>query len=560
MIGFCFWNIKAFEVKVLLQKRSCAELEQNCITIKTAHGFIVSSHPVLSIGNEYNQKDCVISCCNQIITVNGNREHSPFYISPVLSLTDQTFLKKTVEDWFEKNRESIYENESSLQSFFNAFIEKKSEVSHKSYENVTVFMKDVFIQFFLNCIDQFGDCTPMISVQTLEQHIDLFLKMSMKKRFLSELMVRQLSKKEKKLLQDDQQFRFEFFSQHLFVVTQELLEQFVLLLPRNFLSQIIKKDVGCLTININKYVGVFSVVQESGNVYLVNCLDIDDYLFSVIHYEGWPGWPLEMNKVLAVICRTYLVWQVLQAQKIKRPYHIEDNIRHQSYKGHHKNDKLKQAIQETRDVCIAYKNKPILAMFDACCGGIVPARIDQVSYKSYPYLLRKTPCVYCRDCKIAKWKATFTHDTLLATIKKAFPQMAVIDDMEVTKKDAAELVKNVSIWSDGKCYNVTGKKIYSLFPEVKSFSFDIALSGKKTNINDRHSSKNKTKNPKKSKSDGNNNRFQKSFVISGKGYGHHMGLCQWGAASLVKEYDWNYQKVLQFYYPGTNLIKLTYQR
>ena len=41
----------------------------------------------------------------------------------------------------------------------------------------------------------------------------------------------------------------------------------------------------------------------------------------------------------------------------------------------------------------------------------------------------------------------------------------------------------------------------------------------------------------------------------GKGYGHHLGICQWGARYMV-DAGWNYQRILQFYYPGADFMKL----
>ena len=43
-----------------------------------------------------------------------------------------------------------------------------------------------------------------------------------------------------------------------------------------------------------------------------------------------------------------------------------------------------------------------------------------------------------------------------------------------------------------------------------------------------------------------------TFVFSGKGWGHGVGLSQWGAKSLAEQ-GWKYAKILQHYYPGTNL-------
>ncbi len=45
------------------------------------------------------------------------------------------------------------------------------------------------------------------------------------------------------------------------------------------------------------------------------------------------------------------------------------------------------------------------------------------------------------------------------------------------------------------------------------------------------------------------------ITFKGTGYGHHMGLCQWGARELVNQ-GWNYKKILHFYYPGTTFMKL----
>ena len=44
-------------------------------------------------------------------------------------------------------------------------------------------------------------------------------------------------------------------------------------------------------------------------------------------------------------------------------------------------------------------------------------------------------------------------------------------------------------------------------------------------------------------------------MFKGTGYGHHIGLCQWGARELVSQ-GWDYKKILHFYYPDTTFMKL----
>ncbi len=41
-----------------------------------------------------------------------------------------------------------------------------------------------------------------------------------------------------------------------------------------------------------------------------------------------------------------------------------------------------------------------------------------------------------------------------------------------------------------------------------------------------------------------------SIVIRGKGFGHGVGLCQWGAMALSQK-GWSYEEILNHYYPGT---------
>ncbi len=45
------------------------------------------------------------------------------------------------------------------------------------------------------------------------------------------------------------------------------------------------------------------------------------------------------------------------------------------------------------------------------------------------------------------------------------------------------------------------------------------------------------------------------IIIDGNGYGHGVGLCQWGAIHLSQE-GWNYEDILEHYFPGTSIGKL----
>lgn len=283
---------------------------------------------------------------------------------------------------------------------------------------------------------------------------------------------------------------------------------------------------GMLTFNGNTYQGAFVLSKYEGNALLVNSLDIEQYVYSVLRSESWPGWPLEVNKAFAIMCRTYVIAMVLRSASNTKPYHIQNTNIHQVYNGFHKSTILQQAIEQTRGVFLSYDKKPIVAMFDSCCGGIIPARMKDVDFKKAPYLARKKVCTYCKNCSLYSWRAEYPVSTVLKALNTVkHPHIKQIKDMKISNKDAAGAVHEVSVKDKKRTVHVAGKKVYSLFKKVKSFCFTIK---KKAN----------------------------SVVFTGRGYGHHLGVCQWGAREMVRR-GYSYKKILQFYYPNTTFMRLS---
>ncbi len=286
---------------------------------------------------------------------------------------------------------------------------------------------------------------------------------------------------------------------------------------------IVPRD-GHLSFNDKIYQGSFLVQQQDRSTLLINILNLEDYIFSVLRWESWPGWPLEVNKVFAIASRSYIIAMMREARNNKRSYHVKDTNIHQTYNGVHNAGYLKDAVEQTRGIFLAYDKQPIVAMFDSCCGGIIPAGIEGINFDKAPYLAREYACTYCKNCKIYNWQATYAITDLEHHIKKEISHVKKIKNIQISKKDPAGTVQEVAIKSVGSSISLSGKKLYSLLKEIKSFCFSV------------------------SKQPG-------SVIFHGRGYGHHLGLCQWGARQMVRD-GWDYKRILQFYYPTTNFMKL----
>jgi stage II sporulation protein D (peptidoglycan lytic transglycosylase) len=288
---------------------------------------------------------------------------------------------------------------------------------------------------------------------------------------------------------------------------------------------VIKPREGALVFEGNNYHGNFIITIQGTCAYLINSLNIEDYIFSVLNSEGWPGWPHEMYKVLAITCRSYMMAMIRQAYESGRLYHVKNTNAHQTYKGTHTNHKLRKAVDDTQGLFLTYNNNPIIAMFDICCGGVIPAGIHGFDFGKAPYLARNYPCTHCKNCSSYSWQLSCDKHDIITQLQKEFPQLMAVKDVKISKKDKAGLVIEAQIKTPRTTISIPGRKLYSIIDGIRSFCFVIQ-------------------------------RIGNAVVFKGRGFGHHLGLCQWGARAMVRD-GWDHRKILSFYYPETKLMRLT---
>lgn len=292
-----------------------------------------------------------------------------------------------------------------------------------------------------------------------------------------------------------------------------------------------------LTLGSTTYQGdlIVRIDRKSNTVLAINKLPLEDYVYSVVRSECIPSWPLNMQKVQAIISRTYAVFLMKQA-RLKNPryryFDIKNTNFHQVYNGAHGYTHLRQAIDETQNLIVTYNGNVALTMFDICCGGSIPA-LMRYNDESKPYLSRKKPCNYCQKSPLYRWKEDIHINSFLESLrknqsanKKLKNFKSPITDIKVSHSDKAGIVHNVKIFDkNNKPFLVTGNDVRTIsLHKIKSLAFDIKK------IRDR-------------------------IVITGKGYGHLRGVCQLGSKELLQR-GWSVKSILSFYYPGTKLSKL----
>ncbi len=277
-----------------------------------------------------------------------------------------------------------------------------------------------------------------------------------------------------------------------------------------------------LSLNGRKYRGRFEIRNHLGKMLVINLVSMDDYLKSVVPSEIPNNWPVESLKAQAVAARTYALFHM--QKKSSDLYDLESCTNSQVYKGiASENEATSKAVDETRDMVITYNYEPIQAYFHSTCGGKTTDSRYVWSGDGVPYL-KSVNCNYCSDSKHYNWSYTLSLYELNYAMRNKFPSVGKIQNISFKKKDGR--VVDVRIRHENGVAAMTGNEFRLLMDpkKIKSLLFE-------------------------SKVDNNGLR------IEGHGWGHGVGMCQWGARGMALTGK-NFKEILTFYYKGVDIRKL----
>jgi len=294
------------------------------------------------------------------------------------------------------------------------------------------------------------------------------------------------------------------------------------ILPQQYLTIIPKR--GLLSQGKIEYDGIFSLVISDGQAYLVNTLDLETYISTVLLYESIPSWPDEVQKALSIACRTYALNVILhkRAHASQLPYDLKATVDDQVYRGHERKQSLRHLVAQTKGKILTFEKKPILAMYTAVCGGIIPSRKNSSILNNAPYLKRPYPCIHCKEHTLYRWNQTLLFEDIEQTLD--MPELGTITDVTIDAHDKAGVAQKVIIAGTKKTIQMPAQKFRTFFSKIRSICCTF-------------------------------NTKEHALEIAGKGHGHHIGLCQWGAFSMAKK-GRSYRDILKFYYPHTTLASL----
>ena len=336
-----------------------------------------------------------------------------------------------------------------------------------------------------------------------------------------------------------------------------------------------------------RYYGGFEYQRTTGGyISVINVLDIEDYVKCVIAAEMSNDWPLEALKAQTVCARTYAA---AQTRHRSAGFDVCSTTDCQAYRGAAlSNERSDAAAEETRGVYLYYNGELVTNAVYYSCNGGASESCKNVWGSEVPYLQGKLdPYEASVAWRFSRyyWSFTATGDELREVLKsEANTDIGQVQNVYVSEYSDTGNVIAITYEGTRGSYTARREKCRTLLNgvydhiNVRSMRYTVTGGDASTYyVNDAQSSVTGTGGLYVIDGDGTvtpNNAGAKdtyvitsggvqslerksantsnTFTFSGSGWGHNVGMSQWGAFAMAEQ-GYTYRDILNFYYTGITL-------
>jgi stage II sporulation protein D len=277
-----------------------------------------------------------------------------------------------------------------------------------------------------------------------------------------------------------------------------------------------------IRLNGREYEGRVDVMKNGGpGLVVVNELPLEDYLVGVLRAESGERWPMEALRAQAIASRTYAAYH--RQVNAGKPYHIVASTANQQFVGRVAlASPVWGAVQETVGQVMYWEGELFPAFYHANSGGYTEDPRSVFAGRTLP-ALRPVVCQLAAAAPNFQWTLELKLDDLSEMLRRAGFGVGTVRGIEVAERTSSLRAGAVIVRGNARTQRLRGSDFRRAvgYDTLKSTLFAVAI-------------------------DGDVARF------SGRGYGHGVGMCQWGAKSMA-ELGASARQILAFYYPGTTL-------
>ena len=282
------------------------------------------------------------------------------------------------------------------------------------------------------------------------------------------------------------------------------------------------------------YRGSVAIQAAADRLCLTNDVDLEDYLRGVLPAEIPASFAPEALRAQAIAARTFAL--VSAGRHAAQGYELCDSYHCQVYLGVTDEDpRTDAAIRDTAGLIVTYQGQPIHAVYHDSCGGRTAANETAWSAsKPLPYLRPVSDTeggkALCGDSPNAAWTRQVPQAKLAAALAR-FSVTAPIAAVEPATRDENGRPRDFSVRGNQGEVTIAAGALreavnHCLGPTaLPSADFTAAPNGD-------------------------------AIVFAGRGSGHGVGLCQWGANAMARE-GRTAAEILSHYYTGTAIAPIT---
>jgi stage II sporulation protein D len=303
-----------------------------------------------------------------------------------------------------------------------------------------------------------------------------------------------------------------------------------------------------VTLGGKRYRGELHVVPGEGGPLVVNRLPLEDYLRGVVPLEIGTDRPGDAAAVQAqaVAARSYAVMRLANPS---RPFDVFATVDDQVYGGvEAERDWSDRGVVSTRGLVLSYDGAVVSAPYHSTCGGRTAEATEVWRGTGAPYLRSVSDAggagrAYCEASPRFAWTERWTADTLATTVARHLGRYATIPAGGVGAIRAVEIEDRTPSGRVGTLALVTSTGRYRLVGnEVR---FVLRRAGGEI-LNSTYFS---------IESERGGDGALRALTATGGGYGHGIGMCQWGAIGRARAGQ-DFRDILRTYYPGTTVASV----
>lgn len=259
-------------------------------------------------------------------------------------------------------------------------------------------------------------------------------------------------------------------------------------------------------------------------------MDLEDYLVGVVAGEMQKGWPVQAYAAQAIVARTFTMDFLARGgtRKLHGTDVSTDENEAQAYNAAAVTPEIRRAVAMTKGKVMTYRGRYVRGWFSASCGGRTALAREGLAFKERePAYMVSVSCPGTRVIPKDElyWEAGFSPTEVAAALKKLGKDVGPVQKLAVEKKSRSGRAVSIRVVGAKGQAVVQGADLRTALDPTKMRSI-VLLSVENS---------------------------PQGINMKGRGFGHGVGLCQWGAYALAKEGK-SAVEIVKHYYPRVKIM------